>query len=178
MNNDSVILNSRNKFGSGLAHYLAGYGDVVGLRRMAQATNNPTLLAPLNQAHQTPLHIAATGNSYACVEHLIRVWPLQLRCVDVNMKNPIHLVNNTEALMAFEAYFPLELTTINAIDGSSLVHYAAERGNAEVIAYLLKRGHQVNTLKNFKGETWDSIATSKTRDRVTALLTPRYQTKV
>ena len=171
MANDTAIISHRTRFGGSFAHYCAAYADVGGLRRLARvvAGRNTALLAPLSKTKQTPLHVACTRDSYACVEQLIRMSPLQLRCVDENMMNPVHHVNNTEALMAIENYYPLELTTVNPLDGASLIHYAAARGNVEVIVYLLKRNRS-GPAKDGEKRKWDDIASSQVRDKVAAQL--------
>jgi len=164
------ILNHRAKGGYGLMHYCAVYGDTTMIRRICRHAKDAYQIVPMAESLTTPLHVAATKNNFACVETLIGSWPAQTRMMDSKGRVPIHYATNIEALAAFESYNCHELTLTNIKDGCSLAHYAAERGNAAVLAYLTRKISNIVNLKNLKGKTWLEIASPDTRARVNAIL--------
>ena len=166
----TYLLNHRAKGGYGLMHYCAVYGDTTMIRRICKHAKEAYQIVPMAESHTTPLHVAATKTGFACIESLINSWPVQTKIVDHKGRAPIHYVTNIEALSAFEKFNRHELTMINTKDGCSLAHYAAERGNAAVLAYLTRRVVNLISEKNLKGKTWLEIASPDTRSRVNSIL--------
>jgi ankyrin repeat protein len=155
-----------------LLHYAAAYSDELMIRTIMSHLHVLTQVPPLSTTLLTPLHVAASKNSYACIDLLLKLWPFQTRFANIEGKFPIHMVENIDALKAFEDFNQKEVEIKDNKEGNRLIHFAARKGLVLLIAYILNKYPGMWSIINMRGENWYSIANSKTRDDVYKLLPP------
>ena len=101
--------------------------------------------------NQTGLHIACLANNVKMAELLIKQGA-SLNATTTSGDLPIHLAVKGGSLSCLELFSPICLQSCRGVLGNSLLHYAAESGQYEMMEHLINQGFDANA-KNELDET-------------------------
>ena len=104
-----------------------------------------------NINNQTGLHIACLANNSKMAKMLINQGA-SLNATTINGDQPIHLAVKGGSLSCLELFSSICLQSCHGALGNSLLHYAAESGQYEMMEHLIKQGFDANA-KNELDET-------------------------